>query len=277
MRLARDGGTDTEHAAVQRVSPAVGGGAGDDPDARRWRVGPRGALRDEITPYVQQFTGDLDNAGIVVPEKILQYESDGWYQLLYDETSAGMDKGKDTVDTGLNYNNEFRESGHERDQLYSSSLRRCGPNLERSQLRELGCTSDLPAGSPYGSQGSPGFGPQPWAYRGASLGPPDEPVADEGLRLQAELRRKPRHGIRVLRPASARRRPEPRTRRTIPITCSSLSPASACLPRSGATAWSRTTRSQVRQRAAAMATWGLRRGRSTRTGRWSARACQTLR
>ena len=52
--------------------------------------------------------------------------------------------------------------------------------MERSQLRELGCTSDLPAGSPYGSQGSPGFGPQQWAYRGASLGPPDEPVADEG-------------------------------------------------------------------------------------------------
>ena len=46
---------------------------------------------DDIIQYVQQFTGDLDNAGIVVPEKILQYESDGWYQILYDETSAGMD------------------------------------------------------------------------------------------------------------------------------------------------------------------------------------------
>ena len=135
---------------------------------------------DEILEYVQQFTGDLDNAGIVVPEKILQYESDGWYQILYDETSAGMDKGKDTVDTGLNYYNEFPSLGTKESQLYSSSLRRCGPNLERSQLRELGCTSDLPAGSPYGSQGSPGFGPQQWAYRGASLGPPDEPVADEG-------------------------------------------------------------------------------------------------
>ena len=136
--------------------------------------------QDEVLEYVQQFTGDLDNSGIVVPEKILQYESNGWYQLLYDETSAGMDKGKDTVDTGLNYNNEFPGLGTKESQLYSSSLRRCGPNLERSQLRELGCTSDLPTGSPYGSQGSPGFGPQQWAYRGASLGPPDEPVADEG-------------------------------------------------------------------------------------------------
>ena len=73
---------------------------------------------------MQQFTGDLDNAGIVVPEKILQYESDGWYQLLYDETSAGMDKGKDTVDTGLNYNNEFPSLGTKESQLYSSSSRR---------------------------------------------------------------------------------------------------------------------------------------------------------
>ena len=134
---------------------------------------------DEILEYVQQFTGDLDNV-VVVPEKILQFEKDGWYQLLHDETSAEMDKGKDTVDTGLGYNDEFPGLGTKDSQLYSSSLRRCGPNLERSQLRELGCTSDLPIGSPYGMQGAPGFGPQQWAYRGASLGPPDEPVSDEG-------------------------------------------------------------------------------------------------
>ena len=44
----------------------------------------------------------------------------------------------------------------------------------------MGCTNDLPVGSPYGEVGAPGPGPQQWAYRGSSLGPPDEPVNDEG-------------------------------------------------------------------------------------------------
>ena len=59
-------------------------------------------------------------------------------------------------------------------------MRRCGPNLERTPQREVGCTNDLPPGSPYGDTGSPGFGPQQYAYRGSSLGPPDEPLSDEG-------------------------------------------------------------------------------------------------
>ena len=135
---------------------------------------------DEIAEYVTRYTGDLDTTGIVVPEKILQFEKDGWYQVEHDETSAGMDKGKKTVDTGLGFNTEFPGLGTGASQLYSNAKRRCGPNLERSQLRELGCTSDLPLGSAYGAQGGPGFGPQQWAYRGSSLGPPDEPLGDEG-------------------------------------------------------------------------------------------------
>ena len=64
--------------------------------------------------------------------------------------------------------------------MYSNSLRRCGPNVERTPQRELGCTNDLPEGSPYGPVGSPGSGPQQYAYRGGSLGPPDEPLGDQG-------------------------------------------------------------------------------------------------
>ena len=89
-------------------------------------------------------------------------------------------QGKDDIDTGLNFNNEFPGLGTKPAQLYSNSLRRCGPNLERTPQRELGCTNDLPEGSPYGTVGSPGAGPQQWAYRGSSLGPPDEPLGDEG-------------------------------------------------------------------------------------------------
>ena len=53
----------------------------------------------------------------------------------------------------------------------------------RSQPRahpaaRLGCTSDT-VGSPT-AKWAPGPGPQQWAYRGSSLGPPDEPVNDEG-------------------------------------------------------------------------------------------------
>lgn len=47
---------------------------------------------DEILEYVQQFTGDLDSAGTAVESKFLRFEQNGWYQILYDQTSAGMDK-----------------------------------------------------------------------------------------------------------------------------------------------------------------------------------------
>jgi hypothetical protein len=47
---------------------------------------------DEILEYVQQFTGDLDSAGTSVESKFLRFEQNGWYQKLYDQTSAGMDK-----------------------------------------------------------------------------------------------------------------------------------------------------------------------------------------
>jgi hypothetical protein len=80
----------------------------------------------------------------------------------------------------LGYNNEFPGLGTKGSQLYSNSVRRCGPNQERTPQRELGCTSDLPPGSPYGAEGSPGPGPQQYAYRGSSLGPPDEPLGDVG-------------------------------------------------------------------------------------------------
>ena len=102
-------------------------------------------------------------------------------------------QGKDIVDTGLGYNTEFPGAGTKENQLYSNSLRRCGPNLERTPQRELGCTNDLPPGSPYGDAGQPGPGPQQWAYRGSSLGPPDEPLGDDGcdykLSYEENLRR----------------------------------------------------------------------------------------
>ena len=112
------------------------------------------------------------------------------------------------MDTGLGYNTEFPGAGTKENQLYSNSLRRCGPNLERTPQRELGCTNDLPPGSPYGDVGQPGPGPQQWAYRGSSLGPPDEPLGDEGcdyklsyeenLRLGYECYRlPPLGGVRV--------------------------------------------------------------------------------
>ncbi|EEH57805.1 uncharacterized protein MICPUCDRAFT_67563, partial [Micromonas pusilla CCMP1545] len=135
---------------------------------------------DEVLEYVQQYTGDLDAAGTPVDSKFLKWEQTGWYQLMKDRSSAGMDKGKDQIDTGLGYNNEFPGLGTKEAQLYSNALRRCGPNLERTPQREVGCTNDLPPGSPYGETGSPGFGPQQYAYRGSSLGPPDEPLSDEG-------------------------------------------------------------------------------------------------
>ena len=47
---------------------------------------------DEVMEYVQQYTGDLDAAGTPVDSKFLKWEQTGWYQLMKDRSSAGMDK-----------------------------------------------------------------------------------------------------------------------------------------------------------------------------------------
>jgi|MDSW01.2.fsa_nt_gb hypothetical protein len=48
---------------------------------------------DELRAYVDQFTGNVDpRTGTPVDSKFLRFEQEGWYQILYDQTSAGMDK-----------------------------------------------------------------------------------------------------------------------------------------------------------------------------------------
>ena len=56
------------------------------------RVGARAAVRGWILEYVRLFTGDLDSAGTAVESKFLRFEQNGWYQILYDQTSAGWIK-----------------------------------------------------------------------------------------------------------------------------------------------------------------------------------------
>ena len=89
-------------------------------------------------------------------------------------TSAGMFPGKDYIDTGLGYNLEqvSNEDG-------SPKLRRCGPGMDLSDVRGIGCVRDEP-------DGSAAPGPQQWAYKGASMGPPGVPVGDGGCWMRPE-------------------------------------------------------------------------------------------
>ena len=62
---------------------------------------------------MQQFTGDLDSAGTAVESKFLRFEQNGWYQILYDQTSAGMDKVRASTRLKLSPPARLRTRPHE--------------------------------------------------------------------------------------------------------------------------------------------------------------------
>ena len=127
---------------------------------------------DEVMEYVDKYRGGVDSAGTPIDAERLAWEGPGFFKRSRWRTSAGMDPGKDYVDTGFGYNRDdplLFGPGAE----VNNALRACGPAQDRSPTREEGCTQD-------NDDGSPGAGPQQWAYRGGSLGPPLEPTNSVG-------------------------------------------------------------------------------------------------
>ena len=123
---------------------------------------------DEVQRYVQPYVGGRDEKGAIIEDELLKWEQPGYPHINRWRTSAGMFPGKDYVDTGLGYNKDTAFNGDG-----SEKQRRCGPGMDLSDERGIGCVRDEP-------DGTAAPGPQQWAYKGASMGPPDVPVGDGG-------------------------------------------------------------------------------------------------
>ncbi|XRA98808.1 EGF-like domain-containing protein [Pycnococcus provasolii] len=127
---------------------------------------------DELFEYTEPFKGGRDAAGTFIEEEQLDWEEPMWYRTNRWRTSARAYPGDTYVSTGFGYNREdplLFGAGSE----INNALRSCGPSQDRSPTREEGCTID-------NADGTPGAGPQQWAYRGRSMGPPSEPVNSKG-------------------------------------------------------------------------------------------------
>ena len=154
--------------------------------AAAWRAprGCRGAWDlvdrwdDQVKRYTDPYTGERDALGAIRESELLRWEQQGWFHAHPWRTSAGAYPGKDYVDTGLGYSHEEPTSNNPNAQ-YSNRLRRCGPATDVTSSRKPGCVEDNP-------DGSPGAGPQQWAYKGQSLGPPEVPTGDGGCALRKD-------------------------------------------------------------------------------------------
>ena len=128
---------------------------------------------NEVQLWVQPYAGGRGEKGTVIENELMKWEQPGWPQVNEWRTFAKMFTGKEYINTGLVYNLEvFQEDGSEK-------RRRCGPGMNLSDICSIGCVRDKP-------DGTAAPGPHQWAYKGASIGPSNVPVGDDGCWMSPE-------------------------------------------------------------------------------------------